>query len=206
MKIMKYLMLTLMILIFPVHSLADGPSIDDNGNPTAPVVRVTISESQQKTLSTQRIITLTEQQMAEISPYWNIKTLGAVSENWNDCTCGMDYGFWTAPKEFAIPKYEIPTQKVISTPKDNTSQETTDESDEEFNFITYLKKSIIMDTEGNFYLNDTLLNISDMKNEYEKNKDSFNINVPSKKILKEELRNNYLKILSDEGIQYIIFG
>lgn len=63
-----------------------------------------------------------------------------------------------------------------------------------------------MDAEGNFYRNNIRLNISELKTIYNTENNNFIINVPSSKILNRDSLYKFLQKLSDEGIDYQIFG
>jgi hypothetical protein len=109
---MKIVYIILMV-IFPALALADGPPIDSFGNPTTKCIKLEITENQIEDINIKRIVTLAESQMKTISPNWKTRSIGIVSENWNDCTCGMIYAFWTAQNVISIPIHLIDYEKEL---------------------------------------------------------------------------------------------
>ena len=193
-----------LIILIPSLSIADGPAIDLQGNPTTECVDLKISAEQQKDISTKRVLILSDTQMAGLSKNWKTKKIGVVSEKWRDCTCGMIYVFWTKTDEVSIPKHLVRYEKLHQDHQ-NELQELGLES-EGWHFLKFLADSIIMDTQGFFYKNGESISITDLREEYKKKDKPLTINIPSLAIMGRKVAESYLKKLSDIGIPFKVFG
>jgi hypothetical protein len=193
-----------LVFLFPTFASADGPPIDSVGNPTTQCVKLQITKSQSKDIDIRRMVTLTESQMKAIAANWGTRTIGIVSEEWKDCTCGMLYSFWAAQNEISIPKHMISLEQEL---REHQKREKKENSQiEDWDFLNYLRRAIIMDRNGVFYKNGKPLSVPELKAEYIKEIDAIIVNVPSLRILNTNKRNAYLKKLTEAGIAYQIFG
>ena len=204
MRTLKTTICLLLTLLFASLVHADGPSIDSFGNPKTECAKIKLTSQQREEIGSRRIVTLTTSQMESISPEWGTQTIGIVSENWNDCTCGMIYGFWTEPNELSVPKRMASYEKSIRERQEK--KKLTNEEAEDWDFLTMLRKSIIMDEAGNFYRGGLPLSVSKIKDEYLRTGSTVFLNVPSLKVLGIDKRNTFLKRLSDEEVEYGFFG
>lgn len=176
-------------------SYASGPALDEYGMPTLETIEIKLTNKQIQSVSTQRIVNFSNLQMQKLSKYWTHKTIGIISENWKDCTCGMLYGVWTKKNILSIFKHIVPQKKRIGL-----------EFEDNFSLPSFLKRSIIMDLKGNFYRNNQLLDIHTIKKAYKRNKKKVFINIPSKQVISEKLLNKYLGRLKKLNIEFGIFG
>ena len=199
MKIVYIILMT----IFPAFAFADDPSINSLGNPTTKCTKLELTVNQIEDINMKRIVTLTESQMKTLSPNWKTQSIGIVSENWHDCTCGMIYAFWTEPNEISVPIHLIAYEKELQ--KYSEEGQSKASESEGWDFLNYLRKTTIMDTKGIFYRDGKPVSLPELKDEFTRTKEPITMNIPSQKILNKITINTYLKKLTDFGIIFKIF-